>query len=548
MKKALRWLCPIAFALLCALVLAFLRQFTAGGETYTYPAWEKVWQVGEDGELTALPADGDLSAMAAGGRYRLETELSDLPEDACLLLNYAGAETVVYIDGREVFRCASPGTPAGTSGTEAVQLPLPAAAGGCTLAMDFRVLDPDACMYPPLVRVTSTWLEEQSSMAYANLYGIPAGAFAVAFLLVCGLLLLGFAMGLPDWRLTVLALAAAMLLVYEISRSCGYYFLSTGLQAALGWAGFAYLAPALLLLYILLNLRRGYLRSLGGVSAVAAALLACAALVSWGADGYLFKYLRQLFFQQLPAGVYSGLVYWLTVYLTFACAGISAYGFSRVVLRTRMEAQALADRQRLTLESYHATLEQNQKTAALRHEWNNQITALHLLLREGKLEALEQKLGELEENLRQLAPRHYTGSFALDAILQSAAARAGELGVDFRVDAHVPAEPAMDEGDLCSLMLNMLDNALEAAANVPPPGKREVRLRIHAVQGFLAVSCENTCAGEPLRDGEGRIVSAKGEGHGLGLGQMRAVAEKYHSMLDISCGGGRFTVQTALKL
>lgn len=50
-------------------------------------------------------------------------------------------------------------------------------------------------------------------------------------------------------------------------------------------------------------------------------------------------------------------------------------------------------------------------------------------------------------------------------------------------------------------------------------------------------------------DPQGRLQTRKDDpaSHGFGLAQMRAVAEKYSSVLDISWTEERFTVQTALQ-
>ena len=108
----------------------------------------------------------------------------------------------------------------------------------------------------------------------------------------------------------------------------------------------------------------------------------------------------------------------------------------------------------------------------------------------------------------------------------------------------------MDEGDLCTLLFNLLDNALEGAAAAQPPQPRSVSLQIRYRQGFLAVFCENTYDGHARPDGHGGFLTRKEPAaeHGLGLPQMRAVAEKYHSRLNIRCGRERFTVETALKI
>ena len=114
----------------------------------------------------------------------------------------------------------------------------------------------------------------------------------------------------------------------------------------------------------------------------------------------------------------------------------------------------------------------------------------------------------------------------------------------------MPRELSIDEADLCTLLVNLLDNALEAAAQVQPPKRREVLCRIKLSQGFLAIHCENTYCGTVRLDQAGQLVTTKAnaEGHSFGLVQMRAVAEKYNSVLDISYDQDRFTVQTALAL
>ena len=111
-----------------------------------------------------------------------------------------------------------------------------------------------------------------------------------------------------------------------------------------------------------------------------------------------------------------------------------------------------------------------------------------------------------------------------------------------------PEDLAIPAEDLCSLLMNLLDNALEGAAKVGPGAF--VRLRIQVNQGFLTVQCENRFDGAVQTDGRGSLRSTKADpdAHGFGLAQMRAVAEKYGSVLDLCWTDTVFTVRTALKL
>ena len=67
---------------------------------------------------------------------------------------------------------------------------------------------------------------------------------------------------------------------------------------------------------------------------------------------------------------------------------------------------------------------------------------------------------------------------------------------------------------------------------------------------FVPILCENTFDGhvETDRDGNPTTTKADPSSHGFGLAQMRAVAKKYESVLDVSWTQERFTVQTALQL
>ena len=108
----------------------------------------------------------------------------------------------------------------------------------------------------------------------------------------------------------------------------------------------------------------------------------------------------------------------------------------------------------------------------------------------------------------------------------------------------------INDSDLCILLFNVLDNALEAAVQVPPPKNREIVFSIRLTQGFLAIDCENTYIGEPRTDGHGNFYSTKDDSskHGFGLSQIRRTVDKYHGILDISYTDDLFKVQAALKI
>ncbi len=203
----------------------------------------------------------------------------------------------------------------------------------------------------------------------------------------------------------------------------------------------------------------------------------------------------------------------------------------------------------MLLSNYHEMEHSLRETEVLRHEWKNRIASLSILAKQRDLPGLEQTLDQLNGQVNNLSMRQYSMNFAVNVILQNAGSRAAEAGITFNASAPLPEKMGVENDDLCSLLINMLDNAIEAASKAEE-GNRRINISLTLKQGFLAIKCENTYA-DPIATGEnGAILSGKAspKNHGYGITQMRHIAEKYGGMLDISWDQGVFTLQTALNL
>lgn len=527
--------------------LLYLNAFTQSGENFRYLDWASASVVSADGGETFFDPLGEAPALTEGEFYRFTATLPEHGEEY-LVFEVTGLSLALSLDSRELYSSASV-PPGDTSNLGQILLPIPAGAGEL-LVMDCQVLDLTSVLFPPLVRLSSDPRDTQGAMAAANHYGIPAGASALVWLLAWGLFLLGLAHRQPDWSLLPLSLAAAILTAYYPAVEGGWYFLPEGALSAFSWPGLRW--GVLLALAVFLAMRRGraFWLSLGKVTAWSAGLLLCAYLISHVRGGYLSFYLELELSTLFQYGFSSGLAYWFTLWLVTVCTCLSALSLVRSIYAAKASVQALQVKNELIMENYQTLLEKNEETLRLRHEWKNQLLSLHLLQEKGDLDGLSARLNELDDELDRLTPRLYTDHLAVNTILQKAAAQADRQGIAFSCQVQVPRELSIDEADLCTLLVNLLDNALEAAAQVQPPKRREVLCRIKLSQGFLAICCENTYNGVVRLDQSGHPVTTKAnaEGHSFGLVQMRAVAEKYNSVLDISYDQDRFTVQTALAL
>ena len=138
----------------------------------------------------------------------------------------------------------------------------------------------------------------------------------------------------------------------------------------------------------------------------------------------------------------------------------------------------------------------------------------------------------------------------VNTILQDAAARAARASIRMDAEIAVPDELPFPETDLCSLLMNLLDNALEAAAKVIPSRDRFIHFQMDLRTGHLVILCKNSYTGVLKKDRRGNLLTVKEDAlsHGFGYRQMKRITQKYNGLLRFHTEGGVFVLDAALRL
>lgn len=149
---------------------------------------------------------------------------------------------------------------------------------------------------------------------------------------------------------------------------------------------------------------------------------------------------------------------------------------------------------------------------------------------------------ELDQHFAQLEEFH-TGNDLLDYLLTQKAGEAREAGIKTCFDVIVPAGLAIEGRDLCGLLANLLDNAIEASGSEQEP---EIRLSMRTSRGYLSVVVSNRCSTDVLRANPLlRTTKGSAEERGIGLRVVRSITSKYDGSFSTEMVDGRF-VATAL--
>ena len=206
----------------------------------------------------------------------------------------------------------------------------------------------------------------------------------------------------------------------------------------------------------------------------------------------------------------------------------------------------IATYQRELIETHYAEVDNMyRQIRSWRHDYRNHIQTMKAYAANGDLEAVKHYLEELDTDLSTVDTVIKTGNPMTDAILNSKISLAKAKNIKVMADAHVPVKLSFSEIDLCCIIGNLFDNAIEASLKLPEE-QRLIRVYMDMKNTQLYISFTNFTAGKKLvKVGKG-FSSSKGVDHGFGLVRMDAIVERLGGYLSRNSEEGAFTTEILL--
>ena len=185
------------------------------------------------------------------------------------------------------------------------------------------------------------------------------------------------------------------------------------------------------------------------------------------------------------------------------------------------------------------------KMRGWRHDYRNHIQTMKVLANKGDIESLKEYLNKLDEDLSTVDTVVKTGNAMADAILNSKISLAKSKGINVKVDAHVPVKLKMSELDLCVILGNLFDNAIEASLPLPEEN-RLIRVYMVMKNTQLYISFTNFTSTKKQVKTSNLFKTTKGDGHGFGLIRIDSIIEKLDGYLSRNSEDGAFTTEVLI--
>lgn len=184
-----------------------------------------------------------------------------------------------------------------------------------------------------------------------------------------------------------------------------------------------------------------------------------------------------------------------------------------------------------------------QQVRSLKHDMKNHTLVILSYLEEEKTEEAKIYAGELLDKLNKMYTYVNVGNSLLNYIINHKLSQAKEAGIEMKAEIENCAFSYMDSVDFSALLNNLLDNAIAGALD---SAEKKLEVQISYQKGLDVITVKNSIDISVLENNPDFVSTKEEAGHGLGMGQIKSIVEKYNGNVDIYEKNNMFAVSIML--
>lgn len=289
-------------------------------------------------------------------------------------------------------------------------------------------------------------------------------------------------------------------------------------------------------------------------------LSVCYYLISYLLSGSLFlEYLCENTFYRWVLCIYSflGIIsfyrvyhfdynaqllqYWI-FYLVFAFVVGGTFLLYLIRIKVREREEILNTRNDMMEANYQGLEKAYAENQMLYHDYKNHMLSVRQLIKEYRREDALEYIDAYISLTAKVNRRINSGSKILDIIVNSKFGEAKAKNIDFTCDVGYVGDTGITDIDMCALMANLLDNAIEACERIE--GERAwICLKIVRRNDMLLIKLGNSiAAADALKRDFFQSKKDKQKIHGWGMKSVEKVLKKYDGSKEHYIGEKEFEI------
>ena len=256
-----------------------------------------------------------------------------------------------------------------------------------------------------------------------------------------------------------------------------------------------------------------------------------------------------LIFTLNRASYEPAIYYWiyLIIFVGGYVLGVGYFAYSLIESRKRIYRQTMArcetEYLRVQLDSLQETKENETEVRKMRHDLTNHLAVISSLCQEGDYEEVRKYTEQLSHEVPQVGGRIPTGNQVADLVVSSKSRICEANGITFEFSGTLKNLSVMAAPDLCGLLANAYDNAIEACLAQP---ERYIRTKANTTRNYTVIEIVNPVQKKVSVRGSMPTTKKDRKAHGYGIEIMKQIAGRYNGSCTMHCDGKEFCLKIVL--
>lgn len=187
------------------------------------------------------------------------------------------------------------------------------------------------------------------------------------------------------------------------------------------------------------------------------------------------------------------------------------------------------------------------ETRKIKHDMQNHMSSLRYLINKDAHDEALNYIGDIDNKLSKIASSIDTGNVIFDAIFIEKNEFSRSKGINIVNVKCKNYGLKIGSVDLCTIVANSMDNAVEACVNLKDNMDKEISIESYVNNGFWIYRIVNTAEEVVIKNNS--IITSKEDKtqHGFGIPNIKETVEKYDGMFDIHYDNGKFVLEVVMR-
>jgi len=229
-------------------------------------------------------------------------------------------------------------------------------------------------------------------------------------------------------------------------------------------------------------------------------------------------------------------------------AGIAS---SSKVISLQYNYQIIENQVELQRHNYQNLNESLRQLSIVKHDFRQHLSAIGAMMQQQKRKEALEYIEQFQQNELLNTLPTLCHNFTADSIVKYYMSRAIDKNIAFQPQLNIPEEIGINPLDLCVVLGNCLENAVEACAQLGNDKEKTIKIESHIVGALLVIKISNNYNGQIIKVGE-MIQSTKSHTaqgtHGIGLNSVLETVHQYNGNLDIKYTQDEFEVDIIMNI